>query len=252
MKKTEETNDWNADRYNKHADFVSALGMPVVDLLDPREGERVLELGCGDGTLAVEIEKLGSCVVAVDLSDDMVAKSKQKGLDAHVMNVTALAFVEEFDAVFSNAMLHWVKDSRLAVQNIYNSLQSNGRFVAEFGGEGNVEQIVEAMREVFARHEEYGEFDNPWFFPRESGYKELLEDEGFVVEYIELIPRPTPIDDISNWLNVFANGIAQNLTPEQKYEFIHETREILKSKIYTSKDGWIADYVRLRVKAVKS
>jgi len=251
MKTTKETNSWNANKYNKHADFVSALGMPVVELLDPQENELILDLGCGDGTLAIELEKVGAKVIAVDLSKDMVAKSREKGLDAHVMSATELPYVEKFDAVFSNAVLHWVKDAHLAVENIYKSLKHGGRFVAEFGGYGNIHHIVSAMKEVFLRHQEYGEFDDCWFFPNPKEYQNILEKCGFEVAYIELVPRPTPIDDIANWLEVFSNGITSNLTTEQKEQFKQETREILKSKIYSHEKGWVADYVRLRLKTIK-
>ena len=127
-----ETNDWNAKKYNKHADFVSILATPVVELLNPKKDERILDLGCGDGTLAVDIEKLGSKVIAVDLSENMVKKTKEKGLEAYVMSATELSFENEFDAVFSNAVLHWVKEPEVALEKIYKSLKSEGRFIAEF------------------------------------------------------------------------------------------------------------------------
>ena len=249
--KRKEINEWNANTYNKHANFVSVLGLPVVELLNPEAEEYILDLGCGDGTLAVEIEKYGSKVIAVDLSIDMVEKAKEKGLDAYVMNVTDLPYVGVFDAVFSNAVLHWVKESELAVKNIHKVLKPNGRFVAEFGGYGNVEHIVQAMNVVFGRHLEYGKFDNPWYFPTVEEYTALLEAQGFEIRYIERIIRPTPIDDIANWLAVFTNGVTEHLTLEQKEQFRHEVREILKDKIYRDDEGWVADYVRLRVEAVK-
>jgi len=248
---TKETNKWNVNNYNKHADFVSTLGMPVVDLLAPQKGEKILDLGCGDGTLALELEKFGAEVMAADLSEEMVAKSREKGLNAHVMSATQLPYEKEFDAVFSNAVLHWVKESSLAVEKIYISLKEGGRFVAEFGGEGNIEQIRMAMKEVFSNHKEYGAFNDPWFFPSVESYENILKLSGFKVEYIERIPRPTPIDDIAHWLDIFANGIASDLTEEQKVVFKSEVREILKNKIYTKKHGWVADYVRLRVRAMK-
>jgi len=251
MKKREETNEWNADRYNRHAGFVSELALPVVALLDPKKGEKILDLGCGEGTLAVEIEKSGARVVAVDLSDDMVTKAKAKGLDAHIANVTQLPFCEVFDAIFSNATLHWVRENRVAVQNIYLALKKGGRFVAEFGGEGNVHHIVEAMRTVFAAHPEFGVFDDFWYFPSVDAYRRLLESEGFDVEYIELIPRPTPIDEIANWLAIFTNGVTAHLDEAQKETFRKEVREILKETNYSEEEGWVADYVRIRMKAVK-
>ncbi len=249
--KTKETNEWNANKYNKHADFVSALGLPVADLLAPKKNEIILDLGCGDGTLAVEIERSGANVIAVDLSTDMVQKSKLKGMETYVMSATQLEFEDKFDAVFSNAVLHWVKDSEEAVKNIYKVLKVGSRLVAEFGGYGNVHHIVEAMREVFSKHSEYGTFANPWFFPTVETYTNILESQGFEVEYIELIPRPTPIDDIAHWLVIFTNGITEHLSESQKSRFRHEVREILKEKIYSKEEGWVADYVRLRVKAIK-
>ena len=248
---SKETNEWNADRYKKHASFVSELALPVVALLNPKADEKILDLGCGEGTLALEIEKFGAEVTCVDLSEDMVQKSKAKGLNAKVMSATDMPFTEEFNAVFSNATLHWVKEYELAVENIYRVLKKGGRFVAEFGGEGNVNHIVEAMREVFNRHPQYGKFDDFWFFPSTEEYQAILEKEGFNVTYIERIPRPTPIDDIANWLAVFSNGVTKNLTNDEQNIFRDEVREILKSKIYTQKDGWVADYVRIRVEAFK-
>ena len=246
-----ETNNWNADKYNKHADFVSNLATPVVDLLNPIENEKILDLGCGDGTLAVEIEKFNTKVIAVDLSQSMVEKTKEKNIEAYVMSATELNFNNEFDAVFSNAVLHWVKDSKIAINKINTSLKNNGRFIAEFGGYGNIKFLTDAMQKVFNNHQEYGTFNNPWYFPSDKDYKKLLEDNGFKVEYIELIPRPTSIDDISNWLDIFANGIVSHLTNEQQLNFKQEVRKILKPKIYTEKNGWVADYVRLRFKAIK-
>ena len=246
-----ESNTWDAENYNKHADFVSNLAMPVIDLLDPKENEIILDLGCGEGTLAIEIEKLNTKVIAVDLSVSMIKKTKAKGIEAYVMSATQLTFENEFDAVFSNAVLHWVNDSKTAINKIHTALKGNGRFIAEFGGYGNIKYLTDAMQEVFNNHPEYGQFNNPWYFPKKTEYKKLLENNGFNVKYIELIPRPTKIDDIRNWLDIFANGIVSHLKQEQQSQFKEEVREILKPKIYSEKDGWIADYVRLRLKAYK-
>ncbi len=246
-----ETNTWNADKYKKHAIFVSNLAFPVVELLNPQPNEKILDLGCGEGTLAVEIEKLGAKVIGVDLSESMVQKTKEKGIEAYVMSATDLTFENKFDAVFSNAVLHWVKEDKKAIQKISKSLKVNGRFVAEFGGYGNIKFLTDAIKEVFDKHQEYGKFNNPWYFPKDKDYKKLLEDNGFKVEYIKLIPRATKIDDISNWLDIFANGIISHLSYKQQVQFKKEVREILKPKIYSKKDGWVADYVRLRLKAYK-
>ncbi len=248
--KIEETNKWNAEKYNKHTGFVSQLALPVVDLLAPKKGEKILDAGCGDGTLAVEIEKRGAKVIGVDMSFEMIAACKAKGIEACVASVTELPYHDSFDAVFSNATLHWVKDAKSAIHNIALSLKNGGRFVCEFGGEGNASALVSAMQEVFKQHEEFGAFNNPWFFPSIKEYKALLESEGFEVEYIELIPRPTPMDDIKNWLEIFANGVTKDLSKRQKELFVAECEEILYPKLYTQEEGWMLDYVRLRVKAI--
>ncbi|RXJ93529.1 SAM-dependent methyltransferase [Malaciobacter molluscorum] len=245
-----ESNNWNANKYKKHANFVSNLALPVVELLNPKEGEKILDLGCGEGTLALEIKKSGAEVIGVDLSENMVEKTKSKGIEASVKSVTNLDFQNQFDAVFSNAVLHWVKNSELAIQKINQALKKEGRFVAEFGGYGNIKSLTDAMQIVFNNHS-LGEFNNPWVFFSDIEYKKLLENNGFKVEYIELIPRLTQIDDITNWLDVFANGITQNLTNEEKIIFKKEVKELLKEKQYNQIDGWSADYVRLRVKAIK-
>jgi 2-isopropylmalate synthase len=251
MSNKKETNSWNAEKYRKHAGFVSDLALPVVELLNPKEGEKILDLGCGDGVLGLEIAKYGTEVVGIDASENMVVKAKENGLNAKLISVTDMPFEQEFDAVFSNAMLHWVKEPRLAVENIAKALKRGGRFVAEFGGDGNIVNIERAMREVFARHPEYREIDDFWFFPTTDEYKSILEEYGFEVRYIELIPRPTPIDDIANWLMLFTNGFTKSLTHEEQMQFREEVREILKSTNYSEKDGWVADYVRIRVEAYK-
>jgi len=248
---SKETNHWNPKTYNKHTAFVSQLALPVVDLLDPKKGERILDVGCGDGTLAVEMEHRGAKVIGIDMSTEMVKACKDNGIEAYVGSVTDLPYENEFDRVFSNAMLHWVKDSRSAVQNIFNSLKKGGCFICEFGGEGNAYHLVSAMQVVFANHPEFGDFDNPWYFPSVEEYTKLLESEGFSVEYIEIIPRPTPMEDIGNWLDIFANGVTSHLSVEQYEVFKKEVMEILKNKIYSEKEGWVLDYMRLRMKAVK-
>jgi 2-isopropylmalate synthase len=251
MKKTEETNQWNPKTYNKHTAFVSQLALPVVDLLAPKKGENILDAGCGDGTLAVEIEHRGAKVIGVDMSAEMVEACRDNGIEAYIGSVTDLPYDNMFDALFSNAMLHWVKDARGAVQNIAKVLKNGGKFICEFGGEGNAYHLVSAMEEVFANHPEFGVFNNPWYFPSVEEYRALLESEGFRVEYIEIIPRPTPMDDIANWLDIFANGVTLHLSSEQYEVFKEEVTEILKKKIYSGEEGWMLDYRRLRVKAIK-
>jgi len=247
----QKTNSWNAEKYRKHAGFISDLASPVVELLNLKEGEKILDLGCGDGILGLEIAKYKAEVIGMDLSENMVAKARENGLNARVMSVTDMPFNGEFDAVFSNAMLHWVNEPKLAVENIAKALKVDGRFIAEFGGYGNIFSIIKAMKEVFKRDPEYGKIDDFWYFPTTDEYKSILEEYGFEVRYIELIPRPTPIDDIANWLILFTNGFTKHLSDSKQKQFRDEVRELLKETNYSPKDGWVADYVRIRVEAYK-
>ncbi len=146
-----ESNDWNATKYNKHADYVSNLGMPVIDLLNPQKNEIILDLGCGEGTLALQIQKFNTKVVALDLSADMVEKTKAKGIEAYVMSATELEFKNEFDAVFSNAVLHWVKDSNTAITKIHTALKDKGSTTGTGGMSGTTRSVTRNARPTRTR-----------------------------------------------------------------------------------------------------
>ncbi|WP_419678454.1 class I SAM-dependent methyltransferase [Aliarcobacter lanthieri] len=247
-----ETNNWNPDKYKQSASFVSNLAIPLVDILNSNKDEIVLELGCGDGTLAKEIEKSGAKVIGIDLSENMVKKAKENGIEAYVMSATNLEFSDNyFDKVFSNAVLHWVNDLDKNAKEINRVLKNNGKFVAEFGGYGNIKSLCDAMENVFLENKDFGIFENPWNFINDKEYKIILEKNGFKVQSIELINRPTKINHIKEWLDIFANGIIKNLTVFQKEIFYDEVTKILENKIYSKENDWIADYVRLRVVAYK-
>ena len=195
--------DWKAERYAQHAHFVPALGAPVLELLKPQPGERVLDLGCGDGVLTEKIASSGAIVVGVDAAPDMIAAARKRGLDARVMEGGRLQFSAEFEAVFSNAALHWMKQDRDAViAGAYRALKPGGRFVAEMGGHGCVAAITIALIAVLERHEiKDGAATIPWYFPTVDDYRARLERAGFKVDYIELIPRPTPLPtNMAGWL----------------------------------------------------
>jgi len=136
---------WDPQTYAQHARFVSDLGSPVVDLIAPRPGERILDLGCGDGALTEKLVAAGASVVAVDASAEQVAGARARGLDARVARGEALPFVSEFDAVFSNAALHWMREAAAVISSVHRALRPGGRFVAEMGGAGNVAAIRSAL-----------------------------------------------------------------------------------------------------------
>src|SRR5690349_15390007 len=135
---------WDPQRYQENAGFVAVLGAPLLDMLAPKAGERILDLGCGDGALTEKIAAIAT-VVAVDASADQIKAARARGLDAHVADGTKLAFKSGFDAVFSNAALHWMRDPDAVIAGVWRALRPGGRFVAECGGAGNVEQIMRAL-----------------------------------------------------------------------------------------------------------
>lgn len=242
---------WNASQYVKNASFVAEHGSPVLKLLNPQPDEKILDLGCGDGALTIDLQELGAIVYGVDSSPSMIETAKSRGLSATVMSGDALTYFYEFDAVFSNAALHWMTKSDLVVQGVFNSLKQGGRFVGEFGGLGNVDVLAKGMKAVFDAHSEFGTFQNPWYFPSAEEYQARLENNGFTVQYIELIPRPTPLKSgVREWLKLFSNGVTSNLSNSQREVFLDEVEQLVKPELFKSKN-WVADYVRLRFEAHK-
>ncbi len=243
---------WDANIYTEHAAFVPSLAGDVIHLLNPQPNEKVLDLGCGDGKLTLQLHEQGCHVIGIDASPSMVAATQHRGINAYVVDGHYLDYQQEFDAVFSNAALHWLTEPSKVIRGVYTALKPNGRFVAEMGGAGNIAALLKAMQKVFQQHPEYGEFKNPWFFPAVAEYKQLLEQAGFTVPYIELVPRPTPLaSGIATWLNMFAEGIMYALSAQQKQHFLTAVHDQLADTLYSTQNGWVADYVRLRFQAVK-
>ena len=243
---------WDPDRYARNARFVADLGMPVVELLEPQPGERVLDLGCGDGALTAKLVEMGCSVVGVDSSAEQIEAARQIGLDAHVMDGHGLNFENEFDAVFSNAALHWMGHPDDVIAGVRRALKPSGRFVAECGGHGCVDTIVRALTEWLKRRGLWADGINPWYFPTDEEYRERLIRQGFDVKYIALIPRPTPLPgDIGGWLETFAESFTSRVPEAERPAFLEEVREAMRPKLCDAKGAWTADYIRLRFKAVK-
>jgi trans-aconitate methyltransferase len=240
--------EWNSSRYDKNARFVSDLGEPLVDLLSPQPGERILDLACGDGVLTEKIIARGAEVVGVDGSPDMVAAARKRGIDARVVDAYHLDFAPEFDAVFSNAALHWMKrDPDAVIQGVRRALKPKGRFVAEMGGHGNVAAITVALCATIEKYGTNGEAMIPWYFPSADEYRERLNRAGFRTEYIELIPRPTPLPTgMRGWLETFVIPFTNSLPQEARANFLDEVTERLRPVLCDASGHWTADYVRLR------
>jgi len=237
---------WNAARYARNADFVPTLGAPVAELLAAQPDEHILDLGCGDGVLTVQIAASGARVVGVDASPELVAAAVERGVDAQVMDGQALTFNAQFDAVFSNAALHWMREPDAVLVGVRRALKPGGRFVGEFGGHGNVAAIVTALRAALRAHDA-SEPSFAWFFPTADEYAALLAKHGFTVEQIALIPRPTPLPTgIAGWLHTFADPFLADVDASVRQRVLEDTEALLRPVLCDGHGQWRADYVRLR------
>ncbi len=242
---------WFAETYDAHARFVSDLAGEVLAWLDAKSGERILDLGCGDGVLTSELVSRGVHVVGVDTSEDLLRAARNRGLDVRHMDGQALRFDAEFDAVFSNAALHWMRDGAAVVSGVARALKPGGRFVAEFGGHGNVAAIVTAILAVAGVRGVSGELAAPWFYPTPAEYRELLENAGFAVCRIGLFPRPTPLKTgMAEWLKLFRKPFFEQFGNDAE-NVLAECVDLLRPSLCDTRGNWTADYVRIRVEAVK-
>jgi trans-aconitate methyltransferase len=243
---------WSPEQYSTHGRFVSDLGMPVVELLAPRVGERILDLGCGDGALTKKLVDLGCQVIGVDASSAMVAAAQARGVDARVMDGQSLQFGREFDAVFSNAALHWMKQPEAVVAGVWRVLKPGGRFVGECGGYGNTATIVQALERALCRRGINAQALNPWHFPTAEEYRHTLEAQGFIVSTIELILRPTPLPGgLAGWLETFAQSFMAPVPMAERSALLAEVAECCRPTLCDGHGQWTADYVRLRFSATK-
>jgi SAM-dependent methyltransferase len=248
------TQSWDSEQYGRQGRFVAELAGGVFDLLAPKIGERVLDLGCGDGALTAKIAATGAEVVGVDSSASMVEAARLLKLDARVINAELLPFEAEFDAVFSNAALHWMRNQEAVLAGVRRALKPGGRFVVEMGGHGNIAAIRVALASVLKQWgvDAYAMENN--FFPSDKQYRARLESAGFAVDEIALIPRPTPLPEtgMRGWLETFRRGLLEQLPAERRHPAIEETVALLKPVLYADESGWTADYVRLRFRARKA
>jgi SAM-dependent methyltransferase len=243
---------WNPERYIANARFVAELGAPVVELLDPKPGERVLDLGCGDGYLTAKLASLGCSVLGVDASAAQIEAARKLGLDARVADGHKLEFDSEFDSVFSNATLHWLKRPDEAIDGVWRALKPGGRFVAECGGDGCVAKIRAALDRALSRRGQDIDSLNPWYFATAEEYGERLRARGFLVESIAVFPRPTPLPgEVSAWLETFAENFMKDIPAGERSAFLAEVQEDLKPDLCDAQGKWTADYTRLRFRAVK-
>lgn len=244
---------WNASQYAANGRFVADLAKGVVALLSPQSGEQVLDLGCGDGALTEQIAAYGVEVTACDASASMLAGAKERGLSTVAADMRELPFVGEFDAVFSNAALHWVTELDVVARCVHRSLKTGGRFVAEMGGLGNIAAIRTALQAVFADYGMDAETQAASRYPSREEMRGVLEGAGFTVESMELIPRPTLLKSgMEQWLRTFRNALFNSLPEADRQVALDRTVALLKPALCDAEGVWWGDYVRLRFKAVRA
>lgn len=247
---------WNPTLYDMKHSFVSKYGDGLVELLAPNRGEKILDLGCGTGDLAKKLDDYGVDVTGIDISENMVLQAQKKypGIKFLVQDATKLDYNGEFNAVLSNATLHWVKPADQALRSIYRSLKKGGRFAAEFGGKGNVQTIANGIiQQIIEAGFEFDDEQFPWYYPSIAEYTTIMEEAGFRVTFAQHFDRPTQLtgeDGLKNWIEMFGGHFFGIMPIDEVDTIISKVENQLKKAIY--KDGsWIADYKRIRVIGIK-
>lgn len=247
---------WNANLYDNKHNFVAKYGEDVLEWLQPHKEERILDVGCGTGTLTNKLNESNSIITGIDASEEMIRKAKASfpNIEFFVKDATDFEFDEPFDAVFSNATLHWITAQERALQCIFNALKNGGRFVFEMGGKHNIENIHTALKEAIreAGYEQKIPAKTN-YFPSVAEQCLLLEKVGFTVSNVAYFKRPTELkgeEGMKNWMIQFCTFFFTNIPADKVDEIMNRAVEILKETNY--KNGkWYGDYVRLRVKAIK-
>jgi trans-aconitate methyltransferase len=246
---------WDARLYDDKHSFVWKHGAALLDLLAPQPGERILDLGCGTGHLTAQIAATGASVIGIDSAPAMIdeARHTYPALTFNVGDARDFSFPEPFDAIFSNAVLHWIKEPERVLACVSRALRPQGRFVAEFGGKGNVRRISDALLRTVADLG-LGPIELPWYYPSVGEYAGLLEKHGLEVTYAVLFDRPTPLegeDGLRHWIEMFAHSVLNIVPEERRSDFLRRVEELLRPQLF--RDGtWFADYRRLRVVARRS
>lgn len=245
---------WDAGLYDDKHSFVWKKVSDLLDLLAARPGERILDLGCGTGHLTAQIAAAGAQVVGLDMAPAMIEQARQAYPDIRFDwgDARSFTYQDPFDAIFSNAVLHWIKEPQQVIACVKRALRPGGRFIAEFGGKGNIATIVVALEHaslsILAEP-----FASPWYFPSIAEYSTLLEQHGLEVTFATLFDRPTQLEGdegLHNWLGMFANALLARVPAAKRESFLREVETRARPALY--RDGyWYADYRRLRVVALR-
>jgi trans-aconitate methyltransferase len=245
---------WDPHLYDHKHSFVWKHGAALLDLLAPRSGEAILDLGCGTGHLTAQIAAAGAAVIGLDNSPAMVEEARRTypNFRFEIGDARCLSSLEQFDAVFSNAALHWIPDAEAVVHGVARALKLGGRFVAEFGGRGNVRAIAGAMHRA-TQALGLGSPESPWYFPGIAEYAALLERHGLEVTFATLFDRPTPLEGeagLRHWVQMFGGHVLSRVPPERREDFFRDVEDAARPVLF--REGrWVADYRRLRVVACR-
>ena len=245
---------WDAALYDNKRSFVWKMAAGLLDLLNARPGERILDVGCGTGHLTAQIAATGAILTGIDQSAEMIRQAREKypRLTFQVMDAREITFAGCFDAVFSNATLHWIREPERVVAGIARCLRPEGRFVAEFGGQGNTAQFLAAASRAWTRSGFAGAMPQPWYYPSLAEYAGMLERDGFEVTHAVLFDRPTPLEDgeqgLRHWMDMFGDAFLEGLSDSRRQEF-KAAVEVEARPVLFRDSHWVMDYRRLRIAA---
>ena len=245
---------WDSTLYEDRHSFVWKQSEDLIDLLEVRPGERILDLGCGTGHLTFQIAARGAQVAGLDSSASMIAQARQNypGLKFVLADARAFRLDDQYDAVLSNAALHWIREADAVVECVARALRPGGRFVLEMGGKGNIQRIVAVLESVLKEH--HYTVSNPWYFPSEEEYEGILRRHGFEVTYLAGFDRwnklEHPEKGLREWLEMFTASWFESVPSRERPEIVQEIEARLRPQLWC--DGaWWADYRRLRAIAVR-
>ncbi|MGD1074145.1 MAG: methyltransferase domain-containing protein [Bryobacteraceae bacterium] len=241
---------WDSALYEDRHSFVWKRGAELLDLLDPKPGERILDLGCGTGHLTAQMAERGAQATGLDASASMIAQARQNypKLKFALGDARQFEAPDPYDAVFSNAALHWIQDAESVVTTVARALKPGGRFVLEMGAKQNNARIAQALDTVL-RERGYAP-RSPWYYPTAGEYATLLERHGFEIAALWTFDRPTKLEHpekgLREWLDMFAGDWFTGVPPKEREEVAGEIESRLRAALW--RDGaWWADYQRLRV-----